>query len=147
MLSDLENMDVKIERSHFERDLDRSDSPNIHSESFNSEAQQINSVNTNSNSNENDIRSYAGNGNPTGENYGCNLDYLTGEKNTMIAREMGSLMDTVSSQVQRAINSAIMKQVLPQIQGSLRTVDAKCLLKRNQNSPWRNQIRKCLKRE
>ena len=122
MLSDLENMDVMLGSSHFERDLDGSNSPNIHSESSNFEAQQPEGLNTNGNSNENEIRSYAGNGNLADENYGQSLNYLTGEMNTMIAREVGNLMETVNSQMQRAINSAIVEQVLPQIQASLRTV-------------------------
>ena len=109
--------------SHFERDLDGSDSPNIHSAISKFGAQQTGSVNTNGKSNENQIRSYAGNGNLTNEKYSHNLDYLTGEMNTMIAREVSNLMDTVYSQMKRAINSAIVEQVLPQIQTSLRTVN------------------------
>ena len=79
-------------------------------------------MNTNSNSNENEIKSCAGNGNLADEIYGQSLNYLTGEMNTVIAREVGNLMDTVNSLVQRAVNSAIVEQVLPQIQASLRTV-------------------------
>ena len=51
MLSDLENRDVMLGSSHIERDLDGSDSPNLHSEASNFEIQQPNSVNTKGNSN------------------------------------------------------------------------------------------------
>ena len=40
--------------------------------------------------------------------------------NSLIARAMDILMSTVNNHVQRAINSAITEQVLPQIQNTIR---------------------------
>ena len=62
MLSDLENMDVMLDCSHFERNLDQIDSLNSQSNESNTEIQHFKSVKSNANLNENAIRKFAGNG-------------------------------------------------------------------------------------
>ena len=47
------------------------------------------------------------------ENYGRNSDFITAEMNSIIARKMDRLMNTVHSQFQRAINNDITEHVLP----------------------------------
>ena len=70
-----------IGSSHFERELDEIEFLNSCSSGSNFKNQHPNSAKGNNNSNENDIRSSAGDGNLTSnEGYGCNLVFLTGEK-------------------------------------------------------------------
>ena len=93
-------------------------------------------MNKYNNSNESEIRSFIGNGNLiNNKSYGRNLDYLTGEMHSIIARELDSLMNTVNNHVQRVINSAIAEQVLPQIQASLR--NTRCVNQQRGRSPTR----------
>ena len=48
---------------------------------------------------------------------------LSGELNLRISREMDAMMNSVSVQIQRAINDAISNQILPQIQNAFKADD------------------------
>ena len=52
-------------------------------------------------------------------NSSAEISRLSSEFNSRISREMDEIMNSVSVQVQRAINDAISNQVLPQIQNAI----------------------------
>ena len=79
-------------------------------------------VNSHSNSREDEIKGYTGNGQNSGEvDSSSEINKLSEELNQRITQEMNDRMSSVSSQRQRAINEAINGQVLPQIQATLRS--------------------------
>ena len=79
-------------------------------------------MNSNSNSREDEIRGYAGNGHSSREaDSSSEINRLSGEFNQRITQKMNILMNSVSSQFRRAINDAMNEQVLPQIQATLRS--------------------------
>ena len=53
-------------------------------------------------------------------NTGAEINKLSSELKSRISREMNEMMNSVSVQIQRAINDAISNQVLPQIQNVVR---------------------------
>ena len=53
-------------------------------------------------------------------NSSAEIDRLSSELNSRISREMDEMMNSVSVQIQRAINDAISNQVLPQIQNVIK---------------------------
>ena len=59
--------------------------------------------------------------NSAGSDSSAEFNRLSGELTVRISREMDEVMNSVSVQIQRAINDAISNQVLPQIQSHLRT--------------------------
>ena len=58
--------------------------------------------------------------NSTGASSSAEFDKLSGELNLRISREMEEMMNSVSVQIQRAINDAISNQILPQNQNALK---------------------------
>ena len=54
-----------------------------------------------------------------GSTSNAELDKLSSELNSGISRELDEMINSVSAQIQRAINDAISNQVLPQIQSAL----------------------------
>ena len=120
MLSDLENMVIMLGNSDFEREHSefgnspgRPECPSYH-------ALVDHDTNSHSNSGENEIRRFAGNGHISWEiDSSSEINMLSGELNQRITQKMNDLMSSVSSQIQRAISEAINEQVLPQIQAAL----------------------------
>ena len=79
-------------------------------------------VNSHSNSREDEIKVYAGNGHKSGEvDSSSEINRSSGELNQRITQEMNDLMSNVCSQIQRAIHEAINEQILPQVQATLRS--------------------------
>ena len=79
-------------------------------------------MNSHSNTREDEIRGYAGNGqNSKKFDSSSEIIRLSWELNQKITQEVNDLMISVSSQTQRAINEAINEHVLPQIQATLRS--------------------------
>ena len=121
MLSDIENLDIMLGDNHLEREgrefchsIRRPDSPNYN-------APENNDENSYPNSRDNRSSNSANYGhNSAGTDASAEFNRLSGELNLRISREMDEVMNSVSVQIQRAINDAISNQVLPQIQNALR---------------------------
>ena len=120
MLSDIENLDIMLGENHFNaRDRDESLKSNLPrwSGSF---------IGNESENDEEGTRRDRRVINPgTSADLDCNsvtanssaeINRLSSELNSRIYREMDEMMNSVSVQIQRAINDAISNQVLPQIQ-------------------------------
>ena len=123
ILSDIENLDIMLGENHFngaERD-ESLDSTSI---------RRHESVVSNNLENEGEC-SYSNQRNSnvkTNDDYGQNsadmssqaeINKLSSELNSRISREMDEMMNSVSVQMQRAINDAISNQLLPQIQNTI----------------------------
>ena len=123
ILSDIENLDVMLGENHFNR-VSREKSLDSNS------ARRPGSTTSNNLRNEVEI-SYLNHRNvSSGINavYGQNtvdasshaeIKRLSSELNSRISREMDEVMNSVSVQIQRAINDAISNQVWPQIQNAI----------------------------
>ena len=120
MLSDIENLDIMLGENHFgAREREGSLNSNLprRSRSFAS--------NESDNEDENGSRSRRNieprmnaecdRNSITGDS-SAEINRLSSELNSRISREMDEMMNSVSVQIQRAINDAISTQVLPQIQ-------------------------------
>ena len=117
MLSDIENLDIMLGENHFERN-----------ESVNSnQAGRPGSLfgDEFGDENENGFPNPGNNGPSPNTELGHNsirecssveINRLSSELNSRISREMDEMMNSVSVQIQRAINEAISSQILPQIQ-------------------------------
>ena len=57
--------------------------------------------------------------NSVGTNSNAEINELSNELNSRVSREMDEMMNSVSVQIQRAINDTISNQVLPQIQNAI----------------------------
>ena len=116
MSSDMENMDIILGSNHVEREeaIRRPESS-----SYN--ALTNHDSNSHSNSRENEIKGFAGNGHNSREAVSnSEINRLSGELNQRITQGMNDLMSRVSSQIKNVISEAINEQVLPQIEASLR---------------------------
>ena len=123
MLSDIENLDIMLGGNHFDR--------NERSESVNSnQAGRPESLfgDEFGDENENEFPNPGNNGpspntelgqNSIRESSSVEINRLSSELNSRISREMDEMMNSVSVQIQRAINEAISSQILPQIQNSV----------------------------
>ena len=123
MLSDIENLDVMLGGNHFDR--------NERSESVNSnQAGRPESLfgDEFGDENENEFPNPGNNGpspntelgqNSIRESSSVEINRLSSELNSRISREMDEMMNSVSVQIQRAINEAISSQILPQIQNAV----------------------------
>ena len=117
MLSDIENLDIMLGESHFNR--------NRRSESLNSnQARRPGSPFDDEFENEGENRLFnsENNGSSPHAELGQNsvrgsssaeINKLSSELNSRISREMDEMMNSVSVQIQRAISEAISNQVLP----------------------------------
>ena len=120
ILSDIENLDIMLSENHFngtERD-ESLDSASVRRHdsvmSNNLENEGGSSYSNHMNSN---ARATAVNGQSSADLISqAEINKLSSELNSRISREMDEMMNSVSVQVQRAINDAISNQVLPQIQ-------------------------------
>ena len=120
MLSDIENIDIMLGENHF-NDMRRDESLDGTS------IRRQESVTSNNLENE-EMNLHSDHRNPeTGTSVGydritasidsqAEINKLSCELNSRISREMDEMMNSVSSQIQRAISDAINNQVLPQIQ-------------------------------
>ena len=120
MLSDIENLDIMLGENHFgAREREGSLNSNLprRSRSFASNESD------NGDGNESRPRGNIGprmnaecdRNSITGDS-SAEINRLSSELNSRISREMDEMMNSVSVQIQRAINDAISTQVLPQIQ-------------------------------
>ena len=120
ILSDIENLDIMLGENHF-NDMRRDESLDGTS------SRRQESVTSNNLGNE-EMDLHSDHRNPeTGTSAGydrttasidsqAEINKLSCELNSRISREMDEMMNSVSSQIQRAISDAINNQVLPQIQ-------------------------------
>ena len=120
ILSDIENLDIMLGENHF-NDMRRDESLDETS------VRRQESVTSNNLENE-EMDLHSDHKNPeTGTSAGydritasiyfqAEINKLSCELNSRISREMDEMMNSVSSQIQRAISDAINNQVLPQIQ-------------------------------
>ena len=123
MLSDIENLDIMLGGNHFNR--------NERNESVNSnQAGRPESLfgDEFGDENENEFPNPGNNGPSPNTELGHNsirecssveINRLSSELNSRISREMDEMMNSVSVQIQRAINEAISSQILPQIQNAV----------------------------
>ena len=123
MLSDIENLDIMLGGSHFDRN-ERSESM------YSNQAGRPESLFEDEleNENENEFPNPGNNGpspntelgqNSIRESSSVEINRLSSELNSRISREMDEMMNSVSVQIQRAINEAISSQILPQIQNAV----------------------------
>ena len=118
MLSDLKNMDIMIGSNHFEGEDSEFGNTPRRPESLSYDALVDHNTNSFSNSGENKMRRFAGNGRNSREiDSSSEINKRSGE----FTQEMNELMSSVSSQIQRAVSRAINEQVLPHIQASPRS--------------------------
>ena len=123
MLSDIENLDIMLGENHF--------GGNEGNESVNSnQAGRPESLfgDEFEGENENGYPNPRNNGPSPNTELGHNsirecssieINRLSSELNSRISREMDEMMNSVSVQIQRAINEAISSQILPQIQNAV----------------------------
>ena len=123
MLSDIENLDIMLGGNHFDRN-ERSESM------YSNQAGRPESLFEDEleNENENEFPNPGNNGPSPNTELGQNsiresssvaINRLSSELNSRISREMDEMMNSVSVQIQRAINEAISSQILPQIQNAV----------------------------
>ena len=120
MLSDIANLDIMFGENHFNA-RERDESPNsnlsrrpesfINNESENDEEgtrrnQRVTTPVTGAELDRNSVTA----------NSSVEINRLSSELNSCISQEIDEMMNSVSVQIQRAINDAINNQVLPQIQ-------------------------------
>ena len=125
ILSDIENLDIMLGENHFnetERD-DSLDSTSVRRHesvvSNNLEKEGESSYSNHRNSN---VRPKADYGQNTADmSSQAEINKLSSELNSRISREMDGMMNSVSVQIQRAINDALSNQILPQIQNAIMT--------------------------
>ena len=125
MLSDIENLDIMLGENHFER--------NERYESLNgNHARRSESASGDEfeNDDENKYSDYGNVGpstnacygrNPACGNFNAEINRLSSELISRISRELDVMMNSVSVQIERAINDTISSQVLPQIQCAITT--------------------------
>ena len=120
ILSDIENLDIMLGENHF------NDTRRDETLDGTSIRRQESIISNNLENEEMDLHSDHRNlGVGTSTGYDRNsasidsqaeINKLSSELNSRISREMDVMMDSVSSQIQRAISDAINNQILPQIQ-------------------------------
>ena len=114
MLSDIENLDIRLGERHSEREESRDSNLARRPESTNSNIFETREGNVHLNTRETGFSHNAGLGqNSTSANSSAEINKLSSELSSWISREMDEMMNSVSVQIQRAINDAIGIQVLP----------------------------------
>ena len=118
MLSDIENLDIRLGGNRLEWEESEFSNSVRKPENLSYNALANHDVNSHSNSRDDEIWSYVGNGQNSREvDCSSEMNRLSGKLNQRITQEMKDFVSNVSSQTQRAIN----EQVLPQIQATLRS--------------------------
>ena len=124
MFSDIENLDIMLRANHIDtRERDESLNSELarRQESVISDDLENNQENTHVNpKNINSGKSAEFDHNSATANSSAEVNRLSSELNSRISREMDEMMNSVSGQIQRAINDPISNQVLPQIQNVIR---------------------------
>ena len=124
MFSDIEKQDIILGANHFDtRERDKSLNSILarRPESVISDGLENNQENTHLNPrNINSGNSAEFDHNSATANSSAEINRLSSELDSRISREMDEMMNSVSVQIQRAINDAINNQVLPQIQNVIR---------------------------
>ena len=116
MLSDIENLDIMLGERHSEREESVNSNLARRPESTNSNLFENNEEHLYLNPREIGSSNNAGLGqNSTSANSSAEMSKISCELNSRISREKDEMMNSVSLQIQRAINDAISSQVLPQI--------------------------------
>ena len=125
MLSDIENLDIMLGENHFKtREREGSLNSNLprRSRSFASNESEIEDGNIGRNQRKINSRTNTEcDRNSVIGNSSAEINKLSSELNSRISREMDEMMNSVSTQIQRAIGDAISTQVLPQIQNVIMT--------------------------
>ena len=120
MFSDLENLDIMLGTRQSEREESVNSNRARRPESVNCNLFEKNEENLYLNPKEAEL---GGNAelrrNSASANSSAEINRLSSELNSRISREMDEMMNSVSVQIQRAINDAIINQVLPQIQNAI----------------------------
>ena len=120
MFSDLENLDIMLGSRKSEREESVLSNHARRPESVNSKLFENNEENLFLNPREAKLGANAELGrNSASANSSAEINKLSSELNSRISREMDDMMNSVSVQIQRAINDAISNQVLPQIQNAI----------------------------
>ena len=100
MQPDLENTDIMLGSNHFEREDSEFGNPAIRPESPSYYALVDDITNSHSNSGENEIRRFAGNGQSSGNICSSSeMNRSSGELNQSITQEMNGIMNCVSLQI------------------------------------------------
>ena len=125
ILSDIENLDIMLGENHF-NDMRRDESLDGTSirrqESVTSNNLENEEMNLHSDHRNPEIGTSAGYDRITASiDSQAEINKVSCELNSRISREMDEMMNSVSSQIQRAISDAINNQVLPQIQNVIMT--------------------------
>ena len=120
ILSGIENFDIMLGENHF-NETERDESLNSTSvrrhESVMSNILENEGESSYSNHRNSNVRANADYGQDSADvSSQVKINKLSSELNSRISREMDEMMNSVSVQIQRAINDAISNQVLPQIQ-------------------------------
>ena len=119
-LSDIENLDIMLGENNFnETERDESlDSASVRRhDSVMSNILENEGGSSYSNHMNSNVRANIVNGqNSADVSSQAEINKLSSELNSRISREVDEMMNSVSVQIQRAINDAIINQVLPQIQ-------------------------------
>ena len=120
MLSDIENLDIMLGENHFDtREREGCLNSNLPRRSRSFASNEFENEDENMSRNQritnSDINAEFDHNSATA-NSSAEINRLSSELNSRISREIDETMNSVSVQIQRAINDAISTQVLPQIQ-------------------------------
>ena len=116
IFSDIENLDIMLDENHF-NETERDESLDSASVRRHDSVMSNNLENEGGSSYSNHMNSNVVNGQNSAEvSSQAEINKLSSELNSRISREMDEMMNSVSIQIQRAMNDAISNQVLPQIQ-------------------------------
>ena len=120
-LSDMEDLDIMLGGSHFDRKKSEDSILARRPRSDNGDVSENNEENLHPNTRESGSGKSADLGqNSTNASSSAEINRLSGELNSRISREMDEMLNSVSVQIQKAISYAISNQVLPQIQNALK---------------------------
>ena len=123
ILSDIENLDIMLGENHFNdtrRDESLDGTSIRRQESITSNNLENEEMNLHSDHRNLGVGTSAGyDQNSASIDSQAEINKLSCELNSRISREMDEMMNSVSSQIQRAISDAINNQVLPQIQSAI----------------------------
>ena len=123
ILSDIENLDIILGENHFDTvEKQESLTSNLARRPESADSNNLGNDDENMYLKSRVIRSgiNADYGqNSASVNSSAEISRLSSELNSRLSREMDEIMNSVSVQVQRAINDAISNQVLPQIQNAI----------------------------
>ena len=122
ILSDIQNLDIMLGERHSERE-ERVNSNSVRrQESASSNKFENNEENLYLNHREMGLGNDANpRQNCTSANSNAEINKLSTEENSRLSREMDEMMNSVTTQIRRAISDAISNQILPQIQNALNT--------------------------